>query len=168
MTIADERDATSGQGPALGPLTDVVSGALRVILFGSRAAGVASDSSDWDVLCVGDGAASRAGGLDVVWVTWGHFASESWLASELGGHVATYGRSLRGPEDWCRRARPGAEAMTAKRNALAARASSIEFAWPDLTPGYRAKHMRFLRRATRRGSRCSQRESPFPDPDPGP
>ena len=45
---------------------DLQSSSEEVVLFGSRAAGVATPSSDWDILCVGSGVSRMTGGLDLV------------------------------------------------------------------------------------------------------
>src|SRR6516162_4429065 len=74
--------------------------ASQIILFGSRAAGVAGHDSDWDLLLVGEGHAVRSRELDIVWIRPAMIRSESWLGSELASHVAVYGRWLLGPDDW--------------------------------------------------------------------
>jgi predicted nucleotidyltransferase len=77
----------------------------RVVLFGSRAAGAARPSSDWDVLLVDKRAASGpsrkvqvrdlARGVDVVVVP--ALDDEAFLRSELGAHVAWYGLGVTEP-----------------------------------------------------------------------
>jgi hypothetical protein len=137
-------------GRAGGPLADAAGTASQVILFGSRALGLAREDSDWDLLCVGVGATHRDGTLDVVWITEDHLTSEAWLTSELAGHIAGYGLWLRGSDTWSQHVRVGPAAIRAKRAAIAIQIREIERWWTDLTPGYRAKHLRLLRRDAQR------------------
>lgn len=48
--------------------TSIEDRALEIVVFGSRACGVAKADSDWDVLCVGTGESVRAGLVDLIWL----------------------------------------------------------------------------------------------------
>jgi len=81
-------------------LRDLCVGAGEVVLFGSRAAGLHSEDSDVDVLCVGRGRSMRSRALDLLWIAPDHLASDAWRFSELAGHIARYGVWLSGHGAW--------------------------------------------------------------------
>ncbi len=73
----------------------------EVILFGSRAAGVEDNESDWDLLCVGNSKFKRVRGLDIIWLPSESVLSQRWVTSEIASHIAEYGRWMSGrPSAW--------------------------------------------------------------------
>jgi hypothetical protein len=72
----------------------------EVVLFGSRAIGRGRDTSDWDVLLVGDGMLCDIGAVHLIWRSEEQVRSRAWLESGLATHVARYGRWLKGVGAW--------------------------------------------------------------------
>jgi predicted nucleotidyltransferase len=70
--------------------------ASEVVLFGSRASGVATAESDWDLLLVGRGRRLHTDAMDLIWVTPDRLCNPQWLGSELANHVVAYGFMVAG------------------------------------------------------------------------
>jgi hypothetical protein len=130
--------------------TDLAGTSEQIILFGSRAGGLAGVRSDWDILVVGDGQTRSRSAIDLVWVTARELATREWLTSELAGHVARWGHWLRGEPEWTRGVRCGAEARDCKDARLASRLAALERAWIDLAEDYRTEYRTLLRRDLQR------------------
>src|SRR5260370_5639721 len=82
-------------------LDDLMSEADEVVVFGSRAAGVHSSSSDLDLLIISPNRRRLvATGLDCVLLTPEEVSDSFWLGSELASHVAAYGRWAKGAGEW--------------------------------------------------------------------
>ena len=124
--------------------------ASQVVLFGSRAAGVADENSDWDLLVVGEGRSIHARQVDLIRIPPAAVQSARWLGSELAAHVATYGRWLFGPDEWRARARVSPEAVTQKRDSVEFQLGELGRLWPFLLPAARARHLTRLRREVQR------------------
>jgi hypothetical protein len=146
------------------PLLELSRAASQIIVFGSRAAGVASPSSDLDILCVGKGQSSSGRALDLVWIDEGTLASAGWLQSELAGHVAFYGRWLRGSPDWKSQVKCGQLAAERKALRIASRIRAMERGWGLLSGRQREEHCTLLRRDLQRHALLA-RGQPVP---PGP
>lgn len=95
-----------------------------VFLFGSRAAGCEREGSDWDLLCVGDGASVMRPGLDLLWVPRARTGEERWRGTELASHVANWGICLHGEGGWLCGARPAHAAVELKRKVLQGRVNA--------------------------------------------
>lgn len=121
-----------------------------VVLFGSRAAGVAHERSDWDLLCVGEGRTRRTRQIDLIWLTPEELHSHTWLMSELAGHIAHYGRWLVGTPDWAGHVEIGRDACLDKRIRIARRVAVWERFWPRCSPRLRLRYARLLRRNLQR------------------
>lgn len=117
-------------GQALGKVglswEEVQTRAQQIVVFGSRALGASSGASDWDLLCVGAGRSRHVKGIDLVWVAPENLQSAAWLGSELGNHVATYGRWLQGDDGWRRKASVSGAAVEQKSRLLRARVGPSE------------------------------------------
>jgi hypothetical protein len=124
--------------------------AEEIVLFGSRAAGVSDDLSDWDVLCVGYGRSIRAGGADLVWVRPDVLGSDLWLGSELASHIAEYGHWLAGSGAWRGRARISRRALDAKLSAIQMMLAELDRLWIHLLPPARVRHAMRVRRDIQR------------------
>jgi hypothetical protein len=124
--------------------------ASQIVLFGSRAVGVADEGSDWDLLFVGEGEAMHTQEVDIVWIRSAMIRSERWLGSELASHVAVYGRWLLGPDDWRHDARISPDAARRKRAAIEFQLLELQKVWDWLLPGAQARHIRRLRRDVQR------------------
>jgi hypothetical protein len=124
--------------------------ASEVVLFGSRAAGMAGATSDWDILLVGHGTSVHSGHADVVWIPPEQLTRDSWLGSELANHVAAYGRWVRGPGSWRRDVFCSFEAAAEKERAVAVQLTELRRVWPHLLDGAKARHARRVRRDVQR------------------
>jgi hypothetical protein len=140
-------------------LADLRRSAEQVILFGSRAADLARAGSDWDLLVIGEGRSHHTPALDLVWVSPRELATPAWLASELAGHVARWGRWIHGTPDWVSEAICGDLAREHKARRLAARLSALEQAWDLLPPAYRHKHRTLVRRDLQRHALLARGEA---------
>lgn len=134
------------------PLATLRGTTCQVVLFGSRAAGVAGPGSDWDVLCIGRAPCSQQDirGVDLVWLEESSLGSASWLESELAGHVARYGVWLHGEPDWVSAVRCGPAAAERKARRISSRLRALKSAWPLLSPAHQVECATLLRRDIRR------------------
>ncbi len=153
--MADFASALAGLGLTLAALCR---SAEQVILFGSRAVNLARAGSDWDLLVIGEGRSHHTPTLDLVWVSPRDLATSTWLASELSGHVARWGRWIHGTPDWVSEAACGAMARDHKAQRLASRLSALEQAWGLLPPAYQHKHCTLVRRDLQRYALLAQGE----------
>jgi hypothetical protein len=122
----------------------------QIILFGSRAAGLGDERSDWDLLCVGHGRTRRTRRIDVLWLAPEELDGAEWLTSELAGHVAHYGRWLAGEPTWTSRVALGAEAVTQKRRWIVGRLGAWERSWSYCSVRLRQRYADLLRRNLQR------------------
>src|SRR5438552_6331351 len=74
--------------------------ATQIIVFGSFALSTATESSDLDILCIGEGERIRSPELHLIWVSSRRITSAEWRSSELATHVATYGKWIKGENNW--------------------------------------------------------------------
>jgi hypothetical protein len=124
--------------------------ASQVVLFGSRACAVATPTSDWDVLCIGNGVSRRTAGLDLLWVPASALCSSEWLGSELASHVAAYGTWLWGPDDWRHDVAIAPSAAERKLAGTLLQLAELERLWPLLVRRARERHLLRLRREVQR------------------
>jgi hypothetical protein len=129
---------------------DLLQSSQEIVLFGSRAAGVAHERSDWDILCVGHGSTRRTKRIDLIWVTPEERCSRAWLEGELAGHVGRWGQWLAGEPTWREHAVPGPEACEEKRRRIARRVTVWERSWALCSPRLRARYALALRRDLQR------------------
>lgn len=119
--------------------------ATGIVLFGSRAAGLGSATSDWDILCIGPRGPKPSGVVDLVWVDPRVLESSRWLGSELAMHVAAFGMPLTGLHPWVSSVFTSADAVSRKLRRVVHKIRGMEPAWPVLTPAQRTRHSRWLR-----------------------
>jgi Nucleotidyltransferase domain len=124
--------------------------ASQIILFGSRAANVAKEESDWDLLLIGEGKAVHTRYVDLVWVSPEIIRSQRWLGSELASHVAAYGHWIFGPDEWRRSVSISAAAVERKRSSIEFRFEELRKVLPSLLPAAKARHLRRLRQDIQR------------------
>lgn len=136
----------------------------QIILFGSRAAGVSREGSDFDLMCIGSGLSRLGPSLDLVFVAPEDCRRERWLGSELAGHVARYGQWLVGEPDWVHRVRPSLDAKERKAEKLRRRLQAVEESFPLLDELYREKHFTLIRRDLQRHELLAQGEPVPPTP----
>lgn len=142
------------------PLTDSVIVRLRkqvgaadqLVLFGSRAAGVARPNSDWDILVVRvSGPTIRsASNIDLVEVEKSQLTSTDWLGSELAGHIAAYGKWIVGDASWRASVHRSKLAIDRKGDRLKSRLRNIERSWKILQPAYQRRFATVVRRDVQR------------------
>jgi hypothetical protein len=149
------------------PSEQVIRSALKtcdeIVLFGSRSMHAARRGSDWDVLCIGErsprflrqgcrrtGMQAKSLRLDVVWISKDDVLSPLWLGSELAGHIARYGKWLKGEGAWRTHVVLSIAAIAAKRRRIEIRVELCERYAGRLLDAYRAKHQTLLRRDLQR------------------
>jgi hypothetical protein len=125
-------------------------GASQVVLFGSRAADVAKEESDWDLLIVGAGKAVHTRRIDLVWISPERLRSARWLGYELASHVAACGRWMLGRDDWRINVRISRAAVERKRAGVEFQLEELRMIWASLLPRARARHITRLRRDVQR------------------
>lgn len=135
--------------------------ATGIILFGSRAAGLASSTSDWDLLCIGPRGPRPSGAVDLVWLDPYLLESTRWLGSELASHVAAYGRVLRGSHPWLSSVSIAPDAVSCKVRRILGKLEGLEVAWPVLGVSQRVEQARWLRLELQR-LECLERRRPVP------
>lgn len=145
-------------------LDALLASAEEVVLFGSHAAGVASLDSDIDLLCVGRGRSTRSRRADVIWLSPGEPDGRQWLGSELGAHVARYGRWLKGTGSWRRLVRVSTDAIRRKKAVARARAQALLERWDHLATSYRAQHLAQIRQELQRLEHLRRGEGCPPTP----
>jgi predicted nucleotidyltransferase len=121
-----------------------------VVIFGSRAAGVHSRSSDLDILCVGTSLRRKQGQLDIVSRTVAEVENQKWLGSELASHIVTYGVVIGGRADWKDAVRLAGLAVSQKERRLVALVDGLWAHWSRLHPDFRRKYLTTIRRETQR------------------
>lgn len=127
-------------------------GSVAIALFGSRAAGCARGTSDWDLFVIGDAALPglRTPEIDLVRESPRVMDTSKWLGSELAGHITSYAVWLHGEPMWGRDALDFAEAARRKEATLARKLRALERAFPLLATDYRTKHALSIRRHVQR------------------
>ncbi len=123
----------------------VVRSSKAIFLFGSRAMDVATDKSDWDLLCISNDRSIRSQHVDLVCVAPGRARSVNWLGSELASHVSRFGYLLHGDSSWMERVAISDRAICKKREKIARRISIVHPWWNDFTFEVKQKHFRLLR-----------------------
>lgn len=135
----------------------------QIVLFGSRAAGVARADSDFDLLCVvrEKDSITREDrrvtpGIDLVWVSLERLATQEWLGSELAQHVAAFGIWLHGQSDWGHSVFASRQAVLKKAAQIQDRIMALLPRWEHLLPSYHRKYSRLVRRDLQRLQLLSQ------------
>jgi hypothetical protein len=137
---------------------ELVRRAVEIILFGSRAADLASYTSDWDLLCVGHGNDTRTRDVELIWLEPLKRDSEEWLGSELAGHIARYGVWLLGEPTWLNDVFVSPRSIAHKERMLCRRLSVINRTWALVGDEYRREKAREIRRDLQRLSllKCAE------------
>lgn len=130
---------------------DLMSEADEVVIFGSRAAGVHSSSSDLDLLIITPKRRRLvAAGLDCVLLTPEEVNDSFWLGSELASHVAAYGRWAKGAGEWRSNVQLSDRAITRKRKRVSSVLRNVAQRWSRLHPIFQLKYRTTLRRELQR------------------
>ena len=132
-----------------------------LVLFGSRAAGCARPSSDWDLLCVGRMNPIKTPAIDIVSIPEGALSTDLWVGRELAGHVLEYGIWLHGAPLWCAADLRFDLAAKGKIARITRRLCALDGVWGSLRKAYRDKHARLIRRDVQRADLLS-RGRPIP------
>lgn len=146
MSWTDEEDLARCLERAGVTLAGLRERCSEVVVFGSRAAGIGDARSDWDVLCVGDGATRRTRELDLVWVSASFACGDSWTTGELASHVATYGRWIvGGPGPWVSHVAITAQTVRRKVRWIQTHVDTWRRFWPRCSPQLRTRYAATLR-----------------------
>jgi hypothetical protein len=124
--------------------------ASDLVLFGSRAAEVATMESDWDLFFVGTEKPPRTDRLDIVWKTPIEVGEAKWLGSELASHIAEYGVRLKGDTGWMAAVALGETAIRKKHRRLVVRVEGLWEYWDRIHPEFKRKHLKTIRRKVQR------------------
>ncbi len=124
--------------------------ASEIILFGSRAAGCADSTSDWDILCIGSGRPLHTARLDLIWKSADALKEPDWLDDELALHIRDYGVWLKGEPTWLASVHVSPRTVSRKRRIVEARADWAESRWARWRPGFRASQSARIRRDVQR------------------
>ena len=122
----------------------------ELVLFGSRAVGLETRTSDWDVLVVGDSRIHVPNNVDQVVISRDRLISPNWLGSELAGHVVKYGEWLIGEPSWVKRVASSERAVDRKADRIVRRFLNLERNWSALHAAYREKILVAIRRDLQR------------------
>lgn len=168
MTTKTREDWITSLGPRLARWGTSWEGLSRdceqLVIFGSRAAGVSKEDSDFDLLCVGVGASRLSRALDLVFIAPEDIQGERWLGSELAGHVARYGVWLKGDPDWVHRHHGSHQALERKREKLLHRLQAVEQHFHLFDPLYLQKYLTLTRRDLQRYEHLAHGEPVPPTP----
>jgi hypothetical protein len=129
---------------------ELVSKAEEIVLFGSRAVGLATNSSDWDLLCIGRGQNMRRGNVEIIWLDPLPRSDSNWLGSELAGHVATYGKWLVGKPEWIDNVFVSEKAVAHKAKKICRRLLVLRRTWDLVGHDYQERKGREIRRDMQR------------------
>lgn len=121
-----------------------------VILFGSRAAGVAHADSDWDILTVGLGRKLKSPNLDVLFVSPDRVQQAHWLGSELGHHVGRFGLALSGSFAWKNETFCSDDSVMRKAARISHKIAALFPRLDRLSPLHQKKHSILLEQDLRR------------------
>lgn len=165
MNVSPENLAT-GLELALAQHNISLDGLLRssdeVVVFGSRAAGLSTAESDWDVLVIGVGTtAIHSKQLDLVVVAPATLLTEEWLGSELASHVARYGVWIKGAGAWRSHASVSPNVVASKAARLRRQVGTFGKLFQRSNSARELKHRTLLRRSLQRLHRM-QRQDPVP------
>jgi len=123
---------------------------VDVIIFGSRAAGVHSRSSDLDILCVGFCERKRAERLDIVTRRPLEVEDRKWLGSELASHIAAYGIVIVGSAHWKKAVHLSDAAVSRKERRVLALVDGLWSYWDRIHVDFRRKYLTTIRREVQR------------------
>lgn len=135
--------------------------AKQIIVFGSHAVGLESPSSDFDLLCVGQGSRFKSRKVHLIWIGEDRFKRRSWLGGELATHVSRYGKWIKGRKPWSRELRPDRKAVARKQKRVNSRVKAMRAEWSRLLPAFQRKQLSRLRRDIQRLVYLKRRE-PMP------
>jgi hypothetical protein len=115
----------------------IVAEADEIVLFGSRAVGVCTSNSDWDLFCVGSGKRTRRNGFYVVWRSHTEIEQKVWCQSELAAHIAYYGKWIRGSGESARQVELTSAAVDEKTRRILRSINAVIHRWSALSPPFR-------------------------------
>ena len=134
----------------------------EIIIFGSRSAGVHSEESDLDVLCITQQKQRiKNRRLDCICLQYEDLGRERWFGSELLCHIRKYGIWLTGEGKWRDMIRISNRAIADKERRIVALWRNIEFAFYHLRPAFKRRYQTTFRRELQR-LRLLQAEIPIP------
>jgi hypothetical protein len=124
--------------------------AREIVIFGSYAAGIHTQESDIDVLCIGNGPRLKSNLLDLSWIPENKLDDNQWLGSELAGHIAKYGIWVRGNGFWRYSVFSGAHAIERKRERIISLSRTAMHFWNRLHSIFQDQYDTSIRRELQR------------------
>lgn len=130
---------------------DLATEADEIVVFGSRASRIHAKGSDLDVLVVGKATRRlKRCGLDLICIPAAGVDSQSWLDSELAGHISKYGVWLKGVGDWRDHVLDGRAAAERKEKRIVSLVHSVKRAWSNLHASFHHRYQLTIRRELQR------------------
>jgi len=169
LSTPENRDEFAGIDAALrviGLRWQDLKSAQEIVLFGSRAAGVSTRDSDFDVLCIGRRVCTTrlTKPIDLLWLPSRRLTDARWLGSELAGHIAAYGRWMHGEPKWRESVVSSQRAVCRKTKMLENHVRALNRSWTFFPERYRRLHARLLRQDMQRLHRLASGNPVPPTP----
>jgi hypothetical protein len=141
---------------------DIDKHAQQIVIFGSFAVSAPRLESDLDILCIGRGQRYKSPDLHLIWIPKEKTRSPQLLTSELGTHVAAYGKWIKGENTWAFQKRPSSRTVARKRRNILLRLNALHRHWNLLLPTFQKNQLLKLRRDIQRYEMMSQGLPPIP------
>lgn len=155
MSKIDENNLTLALRTHLGSAgidwNSFLAGAAEIVIFGSRALGVHSDTSDLDVLCfVNSKRRLLARQLDCICYPREEMNGAYWRGCELASHIARYGIWVVGDGTWRDSVRISRNAVERKVGRIDSLVKNAVVRWQKFHPLFRVKYATSIRRELQR------------------
>jgi hypothetical protein len=125
--------------------------ASEIVIFGSYASGLESQSSDLDVFCVGQVKTHfKSPQIEIMILPEYDLYSDLWLGSELANHISNYGVPLGPRPEWFSRAKVAPEAVARKARRITSYVRSLKSHWRELSSTAKSRYELKLRRELQR------------------
>ena len=122
----------------------------EVAVFGSFAMNGDLSRKDVDIFAVGDFKGRITSCVDLMVVSKSQLSSAEWLESEVAGHIAKYGKWLKGTPEWACQAATTKETVLSKARRIESHLKGLRKNWRYMGGKYRDKHLTAIRRHLQR------------------